>query len=113
MRLFSKQPRMYAGLGVFSAYGEPYMWKKPQFPRGPKHTTMEGLKNSLDHENLKILHEIGRGGHEKLHGSNGIGFHWTMLREFVSKFLSSNALCWVNISNGMNFFYFFHIIQRC
>ena len=52
---------MYAGLGVFSMYGEPYTQKKTLFRCVPKRTTMDGLKNWLDHENLKKLHEMGRG----------------------------------------------------
>ena len=67
------------------------MEKKPRFPRGPKCITMDGLKNLLDHEKLKKLHEMGRGGHEKLPRSNDVGFRWTMLLEFVLEFLSSNG----------------------
>ena len=45
----------------------------------------------MDHENLKKLHEIGRGGHEEVPGSNGVEFHWTMLSEFTLEVLSSNG----------------------
>ena len=70
---------MYMGFSAFSAYGEPYMQKKARFPCGIKHTSMDGLKNKMDHENSKKLHENGRGGHENLPGSNGGRFCWTML----------------------------------
>ena len=45
----------------------------------------------MDHENLKNLHEIGRGGHEELPGSNGVEFRQTMLPEFEFEVLSSNG----------------------
>ena len=54
---------------------------------------------------------MGRGGHEKLPGSNGVGFHWMMFLEFASEVLSSNALCWVKISNGMEFLNFLLFIE--
>ena len=54
---------------------------------------------------------MGRGGHEKLPGSNGVGFRWMMLLEFTSEVLSSNALCWVKISNGMEFLNFLLFIE--
>ena len=56
--------------------------------------------------------EGGRGGHEKLHGSNRVVFRWMMLLEFASEVLSSNALCWVKISNGMKNFKFFTIYRK-
>ena len=94
---------MYVVFSDFSMYGKPYTWKKALFLRGPKHTSMDGLKNKMDHENSKKLHENGRGGHENLPGSNKERFCWTMLSELSSKFLSSNTLCWVKISNDMKF----------
>ena len=99
---------MYAGLGVFSEYGDLYTWKKPRFLRGPKCTNMYGLKNKLEHENSKNLHEIGRGGHENLPRSNGERF----LPKFAFEVLSSNTLCWVKISNDMKFFKFFTIYRK-
>ena len=45
----------------------------------------------MDHENLKNLHEIGRGGHEELPGSNGVEFRRTILPEFELEVLSSNG----------------------
>ena len=54
---------------------------------------------------------MGRGGHEKLPGSNGVGFRWMMLLKFASKVLSSNALCWVKISNAMEFLNFLLFIE--
>ena len=45
----------------------------------------------MDHENLKKLHEIGRGGHEELPGSNGVEFLQTMLPEFELEVLRSNG----------------------
>ena len=95
---------MYAGFGDFSTYGEPYMQKKARFLRGSKCTSMDGLKNKMDHEKSKKFHEIGRGGHENLPRSNGERFRWTMLLEFTSEVLSSNTLCWVKISNDMKIF---------
>ena len=61
---------MHMVFGVFSTYGETYTQKKAIFPGGPKHTSMDGLKNKMEHENSKQLHENGRGGHENLPGSN-------------------------------------------
>ena len=101
MRLFSKQPRMYTGLGVFSTYGDPYMREKSQFPCGTKCTSMDGSENKIDHEIRKKVYQNERGGHENLPGSNEERFHWTMLPEFASEVLSSNTLCWVKISNDM------------
>ena len=103
---------MYTGLGVFSAYGEPYTRKKPQFLRGLKRTCWDGSKNKMDHENSKKLHENERGGHENIPGSNGERFCWTMFPEFAYEVLSSNALCWVKISNGVKIFKFFTIYRK-
>ena len=83
---------MYAAFDAFSMYGEPYMRKKARFLRGLKCTCWDGSKNKMDHENSKKLHEIGRGGHENLPGSNRERFHRMMLPEFASKVLSSNTL---------------------
>ena len=58
------------------------------------------------------MHKIGRGGHENLPGLNEERFRWTMLLEFASEVLSSNALCWVKISNGMKIFKFFTIYRK-
>ena len=55
---------------------------------------------------------MGRGGHEKLPRSNEEGFRWTMLPEFASEVLSSNALCWVKNSNGMKIFKFLLFIEN-
>ena len=60
---------------------------------------------------LKKFHEMGRGGYEKLPRSNGVEFRWMMLPEFASEVLSSNALCWVKISNGMEFLNFLLFIE--
>ena len=65
----------------------------------------------MDHEKLKKLHQIGRGVHEELLGSNGVEFRQTMLPEFTLEVLSSNALCWVKISNGMEFLIFLQFID--
>ena len=65
---------MYMGFGAFFVYGESYMQKKSLFMRGPKCTSMDGLKNKMDHENLKKLHENER-GHENLPRSNEERFH--------------------------------------
>ena len=80
--------------------------KKARFSRGSKRTSMDGLKNKMDHENSKKLHANGRGGHENLPGSNGERFRWTMLPEFDLEVLSSNTLCWVKVSNDMKIFKF-------
>ena len=45
----------------------------------------------MDHENFKNFHEIGRGGHEELPGSNSVEFRRTMIQEFELKVLSSNG----------------------
>ena len=86
------------GFSDFFTYGEPYTWEKARFPCGLKCTSMDGLKNKMDHENSKQMHENGRGGHENLPGSNGERFRWTMIPKFASEVLSSNTLCWVKIS---------------
>ena len=39
----------------------------------------------------KKLHEIERGGHEALPGTNGVEFRRTMLPEFELEVLSSNG----------------------
>ena len=95
---------MYTDFGAFFAYGEPYAQKKARFPRWPKRTSMDGSKNKIDHEISKNLHQNERGGHENLPGSNMEGFCRTMLLEFASEVLDSNALWWVKIQNGMKFF---------
>ena len=51
-------------------------------------------------------------GQGNLPGSNVEGFRRTMLPEFTSKVLSSNALCWVKNSNGMKFFKFSLFIEK-
>ena len=103
---------MYAAFGAFSAYGEPYMQKKTRFMRGLKQTSLDGSKNKIDHEISKKLNENERYEHENLLGSNREGFRWTMLLKFSSEVLSSNALCWVKISNGMKIFKFFTIYRK-
>ena len=45
----------------------------------------------MDHENLKNLHEIGRGGHEELLGTNDVKIRQTKLPEFTIEVLSSNG----------------------
>ena len=97
---------MYAVFDAFSTYGKPYTQKKYLFLCGLKCKNMDGSKNEMDHENSKNLHENERGGHENLPGSNGERFRRTMLPEFASEVLSSNALCWVKIQNGMKNFKF-------
>ena len=77
-----------------------------------KRISMDGLKNKMDHENSENLHEIGRGGHENLPGSNRERFRRTMLLEFASEFLSSNTLYCVKISNDMKIFKFFTIYRK-
>ena len=65
----------------------------------------------MDHENSKKLHEIGRGGHENLPGSNRERFRRTMLPKFALEVLSSNTLCWVKISNDIKILNFLLFIE--
>ena len=103
---------MYMDFSAFFSYGKSYTWKKAQFLHGPKCISLDGSKNEIDHEIFKNLHQNERDEHENLLGSNGEGFRWTMLLEFASEFLSSNAQCWVQISNGMKIFKFFTIYRK-
>ena len=73
---------------------------------------MDGSKNKIDHEISKTLLQNERGRHENLPGSNGGGIRRTMLAEFASEIMSSNALCWVEISNGMKIFKFLLFIKK-
>ena len=60
----------------------------------------------------KNLCQNEREEHENLPGSNREGLCRTMLPEFASEVLSSNALCWVKNSNGMKILKFFTIYRN-
>ena len=109
MGIFSKQPHMYMGLGVFSAYGEPYTQKKTLISMWVETHSYGWPKKLIGPWKLKKFTWNGKGRTWEV---TWIKRGRISLDNAPRIHVGSFELKWVKISNGMEFLNFLLFIEK-